>query len=74
MLWKSGGSSDLRLPDACHYRKLYSTGVKPRIGRAFAQRFQSRMIQRASVMFSHATKELRAFHSVKKMFSYLWTN
>jgi hypothetical protein len=32
------------------------------------------MIQRASVMFSHATKESRAFHSVKKMFSYLWTN
>src|SRR5271157_1047432 len=42
--------------------------------RAFAQRFQGRMIQLASIMFSHATKESRAIHTVKKMFPYLWPN
>jgi hypothetical protein len=32
------------------------------------------MIQLASIMFSHATKESYAIHTVKKMFSYLWPN
>ena len=38
---------------------------------AFAQCFQSRVIQLAGVILSHAMRESRAIHAVNKMFSYL---
>ncbi len=41
-------------------------GLAAELRSAFAQCFQSRMIQLASVIFSQATRESRASHAVKK--------
>ncbi|MGH9745510.1 MAG: hypothetical protein ACRD59_05290, partial [Candidatus Acidiferrales bacterium] len=64
-----------RAPDPEYTRYHFGTfAFLHTLHRAFAQRFQSRMIQLASIMFSHATKESRAIHTVKKKFPYLWPN
>ena len=39
-----------------------------------AQRFQSRMIQLAGVIFSHTIENHARFTPSTKIFSYLWTN
>jgi hypothetical protein len=58
---------DRRAPDAEYTRYNFGAfALLHNLHRAFAQRFQSRMIQLAGVIFSHTSRESCAIHAVKK--------
>ena len=66
---------DRRAPDAKYTRYHFGAfAFLYALHCALAQRFQSRMIQLAGIIFTHTIENHARFTLSTKMFSYLWTN